>query len=49
VRTLGCGIPPSSFEEVESAAKAFDDPNLLLVKDRIDDIGEQRWNAIGKV
>lgn len=30
------------------ASKVFDDPNLALIKDRIDDAtGEQRWHAIG--
>jgi uncharacterized protein len=33
----------------ESAAKVFDDPNIVLMKDRIDETGEQRWNAIGNV
>jgi uncharacterized protein len=30
------------------ASKVFDDPNVALIKDRIDDeTGEQRWHAIG--
>jgi uncharacterized DUF497 family protein len=33
----------------ESAAKVFDDPNVIVMKDRIDETGEQRWNAIGNV
>ena len=33
----------------ESAAKVFDDPNIVLMKDRIDETGEQRWSAIGNV
>jgi uncharacterized protein len=33
----------------ESAAKVFDDPNVVLIKDRIDETGEQRWKAIGIV
>ena len=33
----------------ESAAKVFDDPNVIVMKDRIDETGEQRWNAIGIV
>jgi uncharacterized DUF497 family protein len=33
----------------ESAAKVFDDPNVVVMKDRIDETGEQRWNAIGTV
>jgi hypothetical protein len=32
------------------AAKVFDDPNFVLVKDRTDnETGEQRWHAIGEV
>jgi hypothetical protein len=29
------------------ASKVFDDPNFALIKDCIDDTGEQRWHAIG--
>jgi uncharacterized DUF497 family protein len=29
------------------ASKVFDDPNFALIKDRIDETGEQRWHAIG--
>lgn len=36
--------------DFEIAAKVFDDPNMVLLKDRIDDkTGEQRWHAIGEV
>jgi uncharacterized DUF497 family protein len=31
----------------EMAAKVFDDPNFLLIEDRTDETGEQRWHAIG--
>jgi uncharacterized DUF497 family protein len=31
----------------ETATKVFDDPNFLLIEDRTDETGEQRWNAIG--
>jgi len=30
----------------ESATLAFDDPNLVMIKDQVID-GEQRWQAIG--
>jgi len=30
----------------ETAKKAFDDPNLVLLEDRIDEMGEQRWHLI---
>ncbi len=33
----------------EVAARVFDDPNYLLRQDRIDEDGEQRWQAIGMV
>ena len=33
--------------DFESASFVFDDPNLMLRKDRIID-GEQRWHAIGR-
>ena len=32
----------------ETAARVFDDPNLVLVEDRVVD-AEQRWHAIGAV
>ena len=36
--------------DFEMAAKVFDDPNFVLLRDRIDDeTGEQRWHAIGEV
>ena len=36
--------------DFEMASKVFDDPNVLLRKDRIDEAtGEQRWHAIGEV
>ena len=36
--------------DFEVAAKVFDDPNFVLLKDRIDDeTGEQRWHAVGEV
>ena len=34
--------------DFETAARVFDDPNLLLRQDRIVE-GEQRWHAIGAV
>jgi uncharacterized DUF497 family protein len=33
-----------SFEE---AATVFEDPLQLIIKDRIDEVGEQRWKAVG--
>jgi uncharacterized protein len=33
----------------ETATRVFADPNLVLLEDRIDETGEQRWNAIGVV
>jgi uncharacterized DUF497 family protein len=34
----------------EAAALVFDDPNCLVVPDRIDgDTGESRWHALGQV
>lgn len=35
--------------DFETAARAFEDPNLLIYKDRIDESGEQRWAALGLV
>ncbi|MDX1978955.1 MAG: BrnT family toxin [Bryobacteraceae bacterium] len=34
--------------DFETAARVFDDPNLVLLPDRAID-GEQRWHAIGSV
>lgn len=34
--------------DFETAARVFDDPDLLLLKDRVIE-GEQRWHAIGAV
>lgn len=34
--------------DFETAARAFDDPNVLITRDRIVE-GEQRWHAIGAV
>jgi uncharacterized protein len=34
--------------DFETAARVFDDPNVVLMQDRIID-GEQRWHAIGAV
>ena len=34
--------------DFETAARVFDDPNVMLMADRIID-GEQRWHAIGAV
>ena len=31
----------------ETATKVFDDPNFLLIEDRTDETGEQRWHAVG--
>jgi uncharacterized DUF497 family protein len=33
----------------ELATLAFEDPNCLIGKDRSDDMGEQRWHALGAV
>lgn len=34
--------------DFETAARVFNDPNVILIQDRIVD-GEQRWHAIGAV
>ena len=34
--------------DFETAARVFDDPHVVLMRDRIID-GEQRWHAIGAV
>lgn len=34
--------------DFETAARVFDDPDMLLLKDRVVD-GEQRWHALGAV
>jgi uncharacterized DUF497 family protein len=34
--------------DFETAARAFDDPAYVLVKDRLDENGEQRFHAIGQ-
>ncbi len=34
--------------DFETAARVFDDPNVVLLHDRVID-GEQRWHAIGAV
>jgi uncharacterized protein len=34
--------------DFETAARVFDDPNVILMYDRLTD-GEQRWHAIGAV
>ena len=34
--------------DFETAARVFNDPNVVLIKDRAVD-GEQRWHAIGAV
>jgi uncharacterized DUF497 family protein len=31
----------------ETATMVFDDPNFLLIEDRTDETGEERWHAIG--
>ena len=31
------------------AARVFADPNLVLMEDRVDEEGEQRWHALGTV
>ena len=31
------------------AARVFADPNLVLMEDRVDEEGEQRWHALGMV
>jgi uncharacterized DUF497 family protein len=35
--------------DFRTAAFAFDDPDLVLIKDRVDENGEQRWHAIGAI
>jgi uncharacterized DUF497 family protein len=32
-----------------TAARVFEDPNIVLIEDRIDEEGEQRWHALGMV
>ncbi|HEY6340754.1 MAG TPA: BrnT family toxin [Bryobacteraceae bacterium] len=34
--------------DFETAARVFDDPNVVLMRDRVVE-GEQRWHAIGAV
>jgi len=31
------------------AARVFADPNMMLIEDRVDEQGEQRWHALGMV
>jgi uncharacterized DUF497 family protein len=31
------------------AARVFADPNMVLMEDRVDEEGEQRWHAMGMV
>jgi uncharacterized protein len=31
------------------AARVFADPNMMLMEDRVDKEGEQRWHALGMV
>jgi hypothetical protein len=33
----------------EVAAQVFDDPDCLILPDRVDQTGEQRWHALGAV
>ena len=34
--------------DFRAAARVFDDPNFVLIQDRIDEeTGEQRWHALG--
>jgi uncharacterized protein len=35
--------------DFRTAAFVFEDPDLVLVKDRVDENGEQRWHAIGAI
>ena len=35
--------------DFQIAARVFEDPNMLLIEDRIDEHGEQRWHALGMV
>ncbi len=35
--------------DFRTAARVFDDPNMLLIEDRTDEEGEQRWHALGLV
>jgi hypothetical protein len=33
--------------DFRTAARMFADPNMVLIEDRTDDQGEQRWHALG--
>ena len=33
--------------DFKTAVRVFEDPNMVLVEDRIDEEGEQRWHALG--
>jgi hypothetical protein len=33
--------------DFRTAARVFEDPDMLLIEDRIDDEGELRWHALG--
>jgi uncharacterized DUF497 family protein len=32
-----------------TAARVFEDPNMVLMEDRVDEEGEPRWHAMGMV
>jgi uncharacterized protein len=32
-----------------TAARVFEDPNMVLMEDRVDEEGEPRWHALGMV
>lgn len=34
--------------DFETAARVFSDPDLVLIQDRVDETGEQRWLALGQ-
>jgi hypothetical protein len=35
--------------DFKTAARVFEDPNIVLIEDWIDEEGEQRWHALGLV
>ena len=35
--------------DFKTAARVFEDPNMMLIEDRVDPEGEQRWHALGMV
>jgi uncharacterized protein len=33
--------------DFETASRVFLDPNMVLIEDRLGELGEQRWHALG--